>query len=133
MLENVYHPKHYLEASVTIEPIELTSRLDSCLGQAIQYVMRAPHKGNEVEDLEKAIFYLEKSKDLGLPWHKYRNLQKPVYVLARIFADNTKDVLTRQVLKCLFLSESFEGSYYTGGQEMAIRAIRARLAELLEK
>ena len=60
MTDNVNHPIHYLKAAVTIEPIELTARLDSCLGQALQYVMRAPFKGNTVEDLEKAVFYLRK-------------------------------------------------------------------------
>ena len=60
MNDNVNHPSHYLKAAVTVEPIELTARLDSCLGQALQYVMRAPFKGNIVEDLEKAVFYLRK-------------------------------------------------------------------------
>lgn len=60
----VNHPSHYLKAAITIEPIELTSRLGSCLGQALQYVLRAPYKGNEEEDLKKAIFYLRKQIEL---------------------------------------------------------------------
>lgn len=64
MTDNVNHPKHYLSAALTLEPIELTARLNSCLGQALQYVCRAPYKGNEVEDLEKAVFYLKKQIDI---------------------------------------------------------------------
>lgn len=56
----VNRPAHYLAASIRLEPIELTARLDSCLGQAIQYVFRAPYKGSTREDLEKAIYYLNK-------------------------------------------------------------------------
>lgn len=41
MVENkksdpVNHPSHYLKAAITVEPIELTARLDPCLGQALQ-------------------------------------------------------------------------------------------------
>ena len=69
MVENkesnpVNHPSHYLKAAIVIEPIELTSRLDSCLGQALQYVLRAPFKENEKEDLQKAVFYLNRERDL---------------------------------------------------------------------
>ena len=72
----VNSPSHYMKAAITIEPIELTARLDSCLGQALQYVFRAPYKGNEIEDLRKAIFYLEKEIDLfdGDP---YANVKIP--------------------------------------------------------
>ena len=70
----VRNPSHYLKAAITIEPIELTARLDSCLGQALQYVFRAPYKGNELEDLRKAIFYLEKEIELfdGNPYAKVK-------------------------------------------------------------
>ena len=71
----VNRPSHYLAASVSIEPIELTSRLDSCLGQAIQYVLRAPFKGNEREDLKKAAFYLSRRIDLL----KYSATHLPVF------------------------------------------------------
>lgn len=60
MNDPVNSPSHYLAVAILLEPIELTARLDSCLGQACQYVFRSPFKGNEVEDLEKACFYLKK-------------------------------------------------------------------------
>ena len=43
---------------------ECTARLDACLGQAVNYIVRAPYKGNQVEDLKKAIFYLNKFESL---------------------------------------------------------------------
>ena len=60
----VNHPSHYLKAAITIEPIELTARLDSCLGQALQYLFRAPYKGRMIEDMEKARFYLRKEQEV---------------------------------------------------------------------
>lgn len=76
----VNSPSHYLKAAITIEPIELTARLDSCLGQALQYVFRAPYKGNELEDLRKAIFYLEKEIELfdGDPYAKVKASQAAI-------------------------------------------------------
>ena len=61
--EAVNHPSHYVKCAVMLEPIELTSRLDACLGQAINYVLRAPYKGSQKEDLKKAVFYL--NRELG--------------------------------------------------------------------
>lgn len=68
MNDNINHPVHYIAAAVTLEPIELTSRLDACIGQALNYVFRAPYKGSQIEDLKKAVFYLEKSKTMPIPW-----------------------------------------------------------------
>lgn len=59
MPDNVYHPNHYVINSLKIEPIELTGRMDSCVGQALNYVLRARFKGKFDEDIEKAINYLK--------------------------------------------------------------------------
>lgn len=56
----VNQPQHYLVSTIHLQPIELTARLDSCLGQALQYIIRAPYKDSELEDLRKADFYLNK-------------------------------------------------------------------------
>lgn len=130
MNDSVNHPSHYIDASVMLEPIELTSRLDSCIGQAIQYVMRAPYKGTEEEDLKKAVFYLKKSKELIIPWTKYRNQKNIIYVLAKQFANRSKDPLTRNVLNNLFFSDIPLNHWWHGGQDSAIDAINKRLQEL---
>lgn len=63
MTDNVNHPQHYLDASaiVTFEPIELCKMYCFSLGNAIKYILRAPFKGHELEDYEKAKWYLEYS------------------------------------------------------------------------
>ena len=56
----VNHPKHYEEAAVLakFEPIDLARRYSFAIGNAIKYILRAPYKGHEKLDLEKARFYL---------------------------------------------------------------------------
>lgn len=61
MKEAVDHPSHY--NSGTIEVIEVIRdqgwHADFCLGNALKYIMRAKHKNNFLEDLRKAIWYLQ--------------------------------------------------------------------------
>lgn len=62
MVDNVNHPKHYENLAVNIsfrvQPINLYSCYDFCMGAAIQYILRAPYKYDEIEDYRKAIWYL---------------------------------------------------------------------------
>lgn len=58
--EKVNHPKHYTFG--TIEVIEVIEdwELGFHEGNCIKYIARAKHKGNELEDLKKAQWYLNK-------------------------------------------------------------------------
>lgn len=56
----VDHPKHYTTHTSGIECIQITECMNFCLGNAIKYIWRAPHKGRKKEDLEKAIWYLKR-------------------------------------------------------------------------
>lgn len=53
----VNHPAHYAD-HYPHEVIELTEHLGFCLGNAVKYILRAPFKGNELEDLKKAHWYI---------------------------------------------------------------------------
>lgn len=54
----VRHPKHYAHPS-GIEVIEITRYESFLRGNIIKYVLRAPYKGTELQDLQKAAQYLE--------------------------------------------------------------------------
>lgn len=58
----VNHPSHYswLKEVCGIEVIDITRHLDFDLGNAIKYILRAGRKDKSktIEDLEKAIFYI---------------------------------------------------------------------------
>ncbi len=55
----VNHPHHYTQYK-GFEVIDITKQLDFLYGNAVKYILRAPHKRNEKEDIEKAIWYLNK-------------------------------------------------------------------------
>jgi hypothetical protein len=54
----INHPKHYTSHPSGIECIEITQHMGFNLGNAIKYIWRADLKGNAIEDIEKAIWYL---------------------------------------------------------------------------
>lgn len=58
----VNHPNHYAKTVPGIEAIEVTENFNFCRGSAIKYIWRAGSKdqSKEVEDLEKAIWYLNR-------------------------------------------------------------------------
>lgn len=55
---NVDHPKHYNSHASGIECIQVVRHMNFNKGNAIKYIWRAGDKGNEIEDLQKAIWYL---------------------------------------------------------------------------
>jgi hypothetical protein len=57
----VDHPPHY-NAHPACEAIELCEELSFNLGNAVKYLWRAGQKGDRRQDLEKAIWYLEREK-----------------------------------------------------------------------
>ena len=54
----VRNPAHYMHPS-GIEVIDITKHESFLRGNIIKYVLRAPHKGKELEDMLKAKMYLE--------------------------------------------------------------------------
>lgn len=59
-MDNVNHPSHYKGRGVeSIEVIEAFD-LGFCLGNAVKYILRAGKKGDKIEDLQKAIWYLNR-------------------------------------------------------------------------
>ena len=57
---NVNHPEHYIKHPSGIECIAITQHMGFCLGNAIKYIWRSSEKGRKVEDLRKAIWYIER-------------------------------------------------------------------------
>ncbi len=60
MNDPVNHPQHYTSNPFPLETIDITKHYDFCIGNALKYVFRHEHKGNPKQDLEKAIWYLQK-------------------------------------------------------------------------
>lgn len=70
--DNVNHPSHYTSDPSGIECIEIVKHRDFCVGNAIKYLWRAglKHDHNEdsttkeIEDLQKAIWYINKKIEM---------------------------------------------------------------------
>lgn len=61
IFDPVQNPSHYTEGRV-YEPVKVIEDwgLDYHLGTALKYISRAGRKSSFVEDIQKAIFYLER-------------------------------------------------------------------------
>jgi hypothetical protein len=56
----VNHPAHYKVGGIeTIDFIE-AKKLNYNMGNAVKYISRADHKGNRLQDLEKAKWYIDR-------------------------------------------------------------------------
>ena len=58
--EKVDHPPHYNRHPAGIEAIDVCEHMNFCLGNAMKYIWRADFKDNDIEDLKKAIWYLNR-------------------------------------------------------------------------
>ena len=56
----VDHPKHYNHGTIEAITVIEDWQLNFNLGNAVKYIGRADHKGNPVQDLSKAIWYLQR-------------------------------------------------------------------------
>jgi hypothetical protein len=59
MDDPVNHPAHYTSHPSGVEAIDITRHMNFNLGNAVKYVWRADLKGNSLQDLQKARFYIE--------------------------------------------------------------------------
>jgi hypothetical protein len=56
----VNHPKHYTQHPSGVECIQITEHMNFCLGNAVKYIWRADLKNDDIEDLEKAVWYVQR-------------------------------------------------------------------------
>lgn len=78
MTDEVNHPSHYTHYK-GMEIIELTEQMNFNLGNAVKYIARAGLKdpSKEIEDLEKAVFYVIRESKRVHTWtpnHSYGKL-----------------------------------------------------------
>jgi hypothetical protein len=58
--DSVNHPPHYTAHPSGIECIQITEHMGFNLGNAMKYIWRADLKGDVIEDLRKARWYLDR-------------------------------------------------------------------------
>ncbi len=60
MSSSVDHPPHYTSHPSGIECIQITEHMGFNLGNAVKYIWRADLKGDAIEDLRKALWYVQR-------------------------------------------------------------------------
>lgn len=60
MNDSVRHPKHYTNHPSGVECIEITEYMGFNLGNALKYIWRCDLKQDDIEDLRKAAWYIER-------------------------------------------------------------------------
>lgn len=72
--EAVNHPKHYGGEDNPYEAIKVIEAWDLgfCLGNTVKYISRCGKKDDELQELEKALWYLQREIDTrkGKKWQK---------------------------------------------------------------
>lgn len=58
--ERIDHPAHYGSHPSGVECITIVEAMGFCIGNAIKYLFRRAHKGNALEDVKKARWYVER-------------------------------------------------------------------------
>ena len=58
--DQVNHPKHYNAHPSGVECITVTEHMNFNLGNAVKYIWRAGEKGDQLEDLKKARWYVDR-------------------------------------------------------------------------
>jgi hypothetical protein len=59
-IDLVNSPPHYTTGKIEVCDFIVDQKLGFCLGNVVKYVARADRKGNAIQDLEKAAWYLNR-------------------------------------------------------------------------
>ena len=118
--DSVHHPKHYTSDDCGVEAIEVTSLLPACISNAVKYVWRCGKKDEDLQELKKALWYINYSIDNDLP----------------SFVDELSDSLEFQELAGKVKSHWVGNKYmfidavYWGNQETMKKALELMILEL---
>lgn len=116
----IHHPKHYTSDDCGVEAIEITSLLPACISNTVKYVWRCGKKDEDLQELKKALWYINYSIDNDLP----------------SFVDQLSDSLEFQELVEKVKSHWVGNKYmfidavYWGNQETMKKAIELMILEL---
>ena len=120
VVDAIHHPKHYTSDDCGVEAIEVTSLLPACISNAVKYVWRCGKKDEDLQELKKALWYINYSIDNDLP----------------TFVEGLSDSLEFQELvdkvKSNWVSHKymFIDAVYWGNQETMKKALELMIQEI---
>lgn len=85
----INQPTHYASTmpSVKVECIDFAKNMPFCQGNAFKYIWRAGHKDNAIQDLRKAMWYLDRCDT-----QTRNNLAAWDYVFQKLYEDVSSDI-----------------------------------------
>jgi len=60
MTDPVNHPDHYTQHPSGVECIQIAEHMNFCVGNAMKYLWRAGLKFDDIEDLKKSAWYINR-------------------------------------------------------------------------
>lgn len=75
----INHPAHYANHKIVLEPIDILETLPFGIANIFKYIVRAKDKENELQDLEKSAWYLERTIKT-YTYERLNYLLSPLYI-----------------------------------------------------
>lgn len=114
-------PKHYNIHPSKVEQIEISEAMTFCIGNAFKYVFRSEHKGTTIQDLKKAIWYLEHHlKLLAITEENFAERDKKIKKIIR----HEKNHVKKEIFNTLYYQQDETGTKY------AIKLIEQEIRQL---
>jgi hypothetical protein len=96
MTDLVNHPPHYSSGRFGVECIAFARYMTFPAGNAFKYIWRHADKGNPVQDLEKALVYLDWARDdfaNGNTWPVMSDYEQHLRILSKTYLTGTEDTV----------------------------------------
>lgn len=97
MTDMINHPAHYVKNGIVIEPYDFLKYLPFGHGNALKYIIRAFDKGNTLEDLKKAQWYLDNLISKDTLCFGCEEAEREFYILFRLFIERTKNPILSEL------------------------------------
>lgn len=108
VLDPVNHPQHYTTHPSGVETIDITRNLQFNLGNAWKYLMRFRYKGKPMEDLKKAVWYLNDFVKNQSNDKYYMSIEQSVHFAGKIFNPNlNQNKITADMIKVIKSESDF--------------------------
>lgn len=140
MTDNVNHPYHYARFRFECEPKDFTKFLPHPLASAVEYFIRSPHKANELEDLQKAAWWLQEFISTEMFWGRidgetcYRvMIESPSIVASKYKAAAWGLASQCADIQYLFVAQKDPLLIQKYGTKYLLRIIEARIEKLKAK
>lgn len=126
-IDNVNSPKHYTQHPSGVECQDIRRHLPSAIADAVKYLWRAGLKSDEVEDLKKAIWYINDYLKNPITCHKLSKSWWDDYYKVLEKSDIWFAVRLQEIIAGLYNNHKYLNIF------IAFLSIRVKELEELEK